>query len=375
MENIDPDLPMRTFGLRASFLPLLTLLACACAVAPALGQGAHQAAPDAHAEPAPARADGPVAPDPAVEGLLTRLTGTYSNDTHTLNISPIAVTGLPRSAYVELTRTEAPLQPMAQQIWTFWTQGGKVRARVSEFSTGSTYGRVYIAAWAAPDSFAPITPDLLDAIADLEVGSADGSAALVSPHPGPVFRADAIHVEYDFKFDGHVLSWRCVGLGVDGRPVWGDETLKLTKGESKVRARVLEPGLVIIDLLIGEGPALAEGDSIAVQMDAYTLGGMHFYSTDNEPTGNFQTQVPSTQVPLIGWNKAVLGMQKGTVRRIIIPPWMGFDSKERPVQRPEFIPSNSWLIFDAHVLSLRDNTPEGAAKPAPVGEPAKPQPE
>jgi hypothetical protein len=366
MENTHSDLPMLT---QASFFRLCSTAALALsagALSPAAAQQDPSAPlPDSHAEHLPARAEGPAAPDAAIQALMARLTGSYRNETHFLHVSKVSTSGMPASLYVELVRNEAPLQPMAQQIWTFWSRDGVVRARVSEFATGSTYGRVYIGAWASPDSFATVTPDRLDAIADLEVASSPTALELKSPRPGPVFRADAVEVEYDMRLEGDAFTWRCVGFGADGKPVWGDESLTLSRADPGVEARTIETGLVVIDLRAGEGPKLAEGDSAALHMDAYTLGGLQFYSTEGEPSGTFQTQVPSTQVPLTGWNKGVLGMQKGTKRRIIIPPWMGFDNRERPVQRPEFIPEGSWLVFDCEVVSLRDNTPEAPAPEAP----------
>lgn len=64
---------------------------------------------------------------------------------------------------------------------------------------------------------------------------------------------------------------------------------------------------------------------------------------------------------LRGWEQGTLGMCEGEVRRLTIPPVLGFGvDRDVPVGRGTIIPANSTLVFEVELLSI-----ERPATPAP----------
>ena len=107
--------------------------------------------------------------------------------------------------------------------------------------------------------------------------------------------------------------------------------------------------LQIVDLRAGTGATVMAGQRINV---AY---GLWLY----DPTGTDSkgTQIPSTS-PLVvtlssgsiieGWVRGVPGMKVGGIRRLIVPPSLGYGASGTGP-----IPGNAWLVFDIEVLAIQ----------------------
>ncbi len=108
----------------------------------------------------------------------------------------------------------------------------------------------------------------------------------------------------------------------------------------------LDPdGLSIQDLKLGKGPALGKGQTAVVHYTGTLETGAVFDSslTRGEP---FSFAVGKRHV-IEGWERGVLGMRKGGVRRVVIPPALGYGSRAMAT-----IPANSTLIFEIELLGI-----------------------
>jgi len=103
--------------------------------------------------------------------------------------------------------------------------------------------------------------------------------------------------------------------------------------------------LVIEDLVVGTGPAVAVGNTVTVHYVGTLQNGAQFDSSyaSGRP---FTFRVGVGQV-ITGWDQGVPGMQVGGKRRLTIPPSLGYGS-----QAVGSIPPNSTLIFEIDLLSI-----------------------
>ena len=84
-------------------------------------------------------------------------------------------------------------------------------------------------------------------------------------------------------------------------------------------------GLIIDDVTIGEGEAAAAGRNVTVHYTGWLTDGSKFDSSKdrNDPFvfGLGQRQVIS------GWDEGVQGMKVGGVRKLTIPPELGYGAR------------------------------------------------
>jgi FKBP-type peptidyl-prolyl cis-trans isomerase FkpA len=105
-----------------------------------------------------------------------------------------------------------------------------------------------------------------------------------------------------------------------------------------------------VDLRAGTGTEATSGRTANVN---YTLWLYSTSGTDNKgsqiQSGNFSFVVGSSQT-IAGFNQGVTGMRVGGLRRIIIPPNLGYGSNPPPGSG---IPANATLIFEVELLSVQ----------------------
>jgi peptidylprolyl isomerase len=107
----------------------------------------------------------------------------------------------------------------------------------------------------------------------------------------------------------------------------------------------LPDGLKYIDLKVGSGPKPAKGDTIEVQYTGWLNNGTKFDSSrDRGQPASFQIGVGAV-IP--GWDEAVLTMNVGGKRKLIIPPALAYGAQGRPPT----IPANSTLVFTVELMS------------------------
>ena len=112
---------------------------------------------------------------------------------------------------------------------------------------------------------------------------------------------------------------------------------------SASRAEYLE----VEDITVGVGQAAQSGDTIFVHYTGWLASGKKFDSSRDRGTP-FSFRLGSGQV-IQGWDRGLIGMQVGGVRRLTIPPEQGYGNRE---VGGGLIPPNSTLIFEVELLSI-----------------------
>lgn len=103
--------------------------------------------------------------------------------------------------------------------------------------------------------------------------------------------------------------------------------------------------LVVQDLVVGSGAAVAVGDTATVHYVSTLQNGTVFDSSRavNRP---FSFRVGAGQV-IAGWDRGIPGMRIGGRRRLTIPPSLAYGS-----QGSGPIPPNATLAFDIELLGI-----------------------
>jgi peptidylprolyl isomerase len=106
--------------------------------------------------------------------------------------------------------------------------------------------------------------------------------------------------------------------------------------------------LQVTDLEPGEGDGAKAGDQLSVKYVGV------LYDTGKEFDSNWDTgqpfdfQLGGGQV-IPGWDQGLEGMKAGGVRRLVIPPELGYGAQGRPPT----IPPSSTLVFVVGLVSIR----------------------
>ncbi len=111
----------------------------------------------------------------------------------------------------------------------------------------------------------------------------------------------------------------------------------------------LPDGLQIINIKTGSGVVAKTGSTVTVEYTGWLQStGKKFDSSFDRGAQTFDV-TPLGQAQVIpGWNEGLLGMQAGGVRRLIIPPALGYGSQANGP-----IPANTTLIFDITVIAVK----------------------
>jgi len=105
-----------------------------------------------------------------------------------------------------------------------------------------------------------------------------------------------------------------------------------------------------VDLQLGTGPAAANGQSLTVN---YT-GWLYDSTQPDEKGAAFDTSGATpfmftlgTGAVIAGWDQGVVGMQVGGVRRLVIPPSLGYGAV-----RHGAIPPNATMVFEIQLTAI-----------------------
>ena len=107
------------------------------------------------------------------------------------------------------------------------------------------------------------------------------------------------------------------------------------------------PGFKVEDVKVGKGQIAVSGKTLEVRYEGRLTDDTLFSS--NREKKPFRFHLGYGHV-IQGWDKGLAGMRVGGVRRLIIPPEMGYG--ERSIGK--VIPPNSTLIFEIELLSVAD---------------------
>ena len=106
-------------------------------------------------------------------------------------------------------------------------------------------------------------------------------------------------------------------------------------------------GLVIEELVVGEGDIAAAGQLVTVHYTGWLTNGSKFDSSKdrNDP---FMFGLGQGQV-IRGWDEGVQGMKIGGKRKLTIPPELGYGARGAG----GVIPPNATLVFEVELLGVK----------------------
>ena len=106
-----------------------------------------------------------------------------------------------------------------------------------------------------------------------------------------------------------------------------------------------------IDLVFGEGASAETGKTLTINYNGW------LYDSDapDKKGVQFASSVTSGQMIFVagsgeviaGWDKGVIGMREGGLRRLIIPPSLGYGAN-----RYSIIPPNATLVFELELVKV-----------------------
>lgn len=109
----------------------------------------------------------------------------------------------------------------------------------------------------------------------------------------------------------------------------------------------MNPDFKTLDLKVGSGPEVKSGDTVVVHYTGWLTDGKKFDSSQdrNEP---FETKIGVGYV-IKGWDMGIVGMKKGSKRKLTIPYEYGYgEMGSEPV-----IPGYATLIFEVDLLEIK----------------------
>ena len=107
-----------------------------------------------------------------------------------------------------------------------------------------------------------------------------------------------------------------------------------------------ETGLQIEEIKVGDGETAASGQFVSVRYTGWLTDGSKFDSSKDrdEP---FEFSLGQRMV-IAGWDEGVQGMRVGGVRKLTIPPQLGYGARGAG----GVIPPNATLVFEVELLEI-----------------------
>ncbi|HSQ54408.1 MAG TPA: FKBP-type peptidyl-prolyl cis-trans isomerase [Gemmata sp.] len=136
----------------------------------------------------------------------------------------------------------------------------------------------------------------------------------------------------------------------DPPPTGGTDVSKMTDGsdptaEDKGLENLGSSGLKYRDLKIGDGPEVRRGATVKAYYTGWLINGHVFDSSRKRGT----PEKFSLNEVVAGWKEGLPGMRVGGIRKLFIPPELGYGS--RGAGRD--IPPNATLIFEVEIVSTQ----------------------
>jgi FKBP-type peptidyl-prolyl cis-trans isomerase FkpA len=105
-------------------------------------------------------------------------------------------------------------------------------------------------------------------------------------------------------------------------------------------------GLVIEDLVLGQGALASAGQNATVHYTGWLADGTKFDSSRDRSEA-FEFGLGRREV-IAGWDEGVQGMKVGGKRKLTIPPALGYGARGAG----GVIPPNATLVFEVELLGV-----------------------
>ena len=129
-------------------------------------------------------------------------------------------------------------------------------------------------------------------------------------------------------------------------PQWSAADIRLIE-ERYASAHEMTSGLRYIVRSPGEGPKPRPGETVSVHYDGRLLSGGPFDSTYDRGSP-MELRVGTGDV-LAGMDEALLTMQTGEKRTLIVPWWLGYGERGRP----PLVPQRATLVYELELLGIK----------------------
>jgi len=110
-------------------------------------------------------------------------------------------------------------------------------------------------------------------------------------------------------------------------------------------SRTTDSGLIIADIVNGEGDEASAGQTVTVNYTGTLEDGTQFDTSIGRAPFSFPLGAGRV---IIGWDEGVAGMKVGGKRKLTIPPELGYGSRGAG----NVIPANATLIFEVELLKV-----------------------
>ncbi len=115
--------------------------------------------------------------------------------------------------------------------------------------------------------------------------------------------------------------------------------------QSNSNSRTTESGLIIEDIVNGEGDEASSGQKVTVNYTGNLEDGTQFDTSIGRAPFTFSLGEGRV---IKGWDEGVAGMKVGGKRKLTIPPELGYGSRGAG----NVIPANATLIFEVELLKV-----------------------